>query len=76
MNLNIKTSKLFVWTLLISLMFSCVGTVEEGGEKTTEFSDPKKAAFDFKGIVDYRAVSHSRVELERNESLFRKKIRC
>jgi hypothetical protein len=52
--------------ILLSLlaMVGCVGTVEKADPPKTDYFEPKTYAFDFPGIVNARAVSHHRIEVE------------
>jgi len=50
--------------MILAVTTGCVGTVEDAATPSTEFVDPTRNEFQFKGIVASRAISNSKVELE------------
>lgn len=56
--------KLMIFAILGLSFISCVGTVEESKLERTDYVDPTRAVFNYQGIIDARAISHDKIEVD------------
>lgn len=54
----------FLWLLIAAIASSCVGEMEDVKPKKTDYLDPKVNTFVYPGIVDARAISHDKIEID------------
>lgn len=54
----------FVSLILLSLLISCVGTVEQADPNKTAYFEPSANTFEYQGLYAVTPIAHDKLEIE------------